>query len=112
MLYAKINPKASFVKQEGPFTAPITVEAEYLTALARPYAAGAAQTNFEVQFGNVILNEEGIVISIQQVSNSQLMLTAKELVNWGADDSVLLEVIAAKLGTVVESTIDIAGNQY
>jgi hypothetical protein len=40
------------------------------------------------------------------------MLTAKELVNWGADDSVLLEVIAAKLGTVVESTIDIAGNQY
>ena len=112
MLYAKINPKASFVQQEGPFTAPVTVEAEYLTALARPYAAGASQTNFEVQFGNPVLNEEGIVTSIQQVSNSQLMLTAIELVNWGADDSVLLEAVATKLGTVVESVINLENNNF
>lgn len=112
MLYAKINPKASFLQQSGPFTAPVTVEAEYLTALARPYAAGASQTNFEVQFGNAVLNEEGVVKFIQQVSNSQLVLTAQDLVNWGADDSVLLEVIAAKLGTVVESVINLENNNF
>lgn len=112
MLYAKINPKASFLQQSGPFSAPVTIEAEYLTALARPYAAGASQTNFEIQFGNSVLNVEGIVTSIQQVSNSQLMLTAIELVNWGADDSVLLEVVAAKLGTVVESVINLENNNF
>jgi hypothetical protein len=112
MLYAKINPKASFVQQEGPFTAPVTVEAEYLTALARPYAAGASQTNFEVQFGNAVLNEEGVVTSVNQVSNSSVVLTAEELVNWGIDDSVLLQAIAAKLGTTVESVIELENNNF
>jgi hypothetical protein len=112
MLYAKINPKASFVKQEGPFTAPVTVEAEYLTALARPYAAGASQTNFEVQFSSAVLNEEGVVISINQVANSSVILTAEELANWGIDDSVLLEAIATKLGTTVQSTIELENNNF
>lgn len=112
MLYAKINPKASFVKQEGPFTAPVTVEADYLTALARPYVPGASKTNFEVQFGTAVLNEEGVVTSVNQVSNSSLVLTAEELVNWGADDSVLLEAIAAKLGTTVESVIELENNNF
>jgi hypothetical protein len=112
MLYAKINPKASFVKQEGPFTAPVTVEADCLTALARPYAAGASKTNFEVQFGNVVLNEEGVVTSVNQVSNTSVVLTAEELVNWGTDDSVLLETIATKLGTTVESVIELENNNF
>ena len=110
MLYAKINPKASFVKQEGPFTAPITVEAEFLTALARPYVPGALQTNFEVQFGNAVLNEEGVVVGINTLSSSNLALTAEELANWGVDDSALFEAVAVKLGTSVVSVIDIAGN--
>jgi hypothetical protein len=112
MLYAKINPKASFVQQSGPFSAPVIVEVEYLTALARPYAAGASQTNFEIQFGNAVLNEEGTVTFIQQVSNSDITLTARELVNWGTDDAILLEVIAAKLGTVVESVINLENNNF
>ena len=112
MLYAKINPKASFVQQEGPFTAPITVEADYLTALARPYVPGAPQTNFEVQFGTAVLDEENVVVGINNISSINVMLTAAELANWGTDDSQMLEDIAAKLGTVVESTIDVPGNQY
>ena len=112
MLYAKINPKASFVQQLGPFTAPVTIKAEYLTTLARPYAAGASQTNFEIKFGNAVLNEEGIVTSINKVSQSSLVLTAEELVNWGTDDAVLLEVVAAKLGTVVESVINLENNNF
>lgn len=112
MLYAKINPKASFVQQEGPFTAPVTVEADYLTALARPYVPGAPQTNFEVQFGTAVLDEEGVVVGINNVSSSNIVLTSIELANWGVDDSSLLESVAAKLGTSVESVIDVAGNQY
>lgn len=112
MIYAKINPKASFVKQEGPFTAPVTVEAEYLTALARPYAAGAPKTNFEVQFGNAVLNEEGVIVSINQISNTSVQLTAEELANWGTDDSILLETIAVKIGTVAESVIELDNNNF
>lgn len=112
MIYAKINPKASFVQQTGPFTPSVTVEAEYFTALARPYALGESQTNFQIQFGNAVLNEEGIITSINQVSSSSLVLTAEELVDWGTDDSILLEVIATKLGTSVESVINLEDNPY
>ena len=112
MLYAKINPKATFIKQEGPFTAPITVEADYLTAIARPYVPGAPKTNFEVQFGTAVLDEAGVVVSIKNVSTSSIVLTAEELADWGVEDSSMLTPIAAKLGTSVESIIDVAGNQY
>lgn len=37
MSYSKINPKVSFVKQEGPFTVPVTVESDYLTTQASHY---------------------------------------------------------------------------
>lgn len=110
MLYAKINPKASFVKQENPFAAPVTVEAEFLTALARPYAAGAKETNFEVQFGNPILNEEGVIVRVQPINSTSVVLSAEELANWGVDDSVLLEAIAAKLGTSVVEVINVEGH--
>lgn len=107
MLYAKINPKASFIKQENPFSAPLTVEAEFLTALARPYAAGAKETNFEVQFGNAILNEEGVIKGVQGISSTSVVLTAEELENWGVDDSTMLEAVAAKLGTSILEFIDV-----
>lgn len=111
MLYAKINPKASFVKQENPFSAPVTVEAEFLTALARPYAAGAKETNFEVQFGNAILDEEGAIKGVQGVSSTNIILSALELENWGVDDSSMLEAVAAKLGTSVVEVVDVT-SQY
>jgi len=51
MLIAKINPVATFTSQDEPFAQPTVVTADYLTALARPYVAGAFETNFEIQFG-------------------------------------------------------------
>lgn len=111
MLYAKINPKASFVKQENPFSAPVTVEAEFLTALARPYAAGAKETNFEVQFGNAILDEEGAIKGVQGISSINVVLTTAELENWGVDDSAMLEAVATKLGTNVVEVIEV-NSQY
>ena len=57
MLYAKINPAATYTVQVSPFSA-TTTQCSYMTAYARPYALGAEQTNFQVQFGNEIKNEE------------------------------------------------------
>ena len=51
-------------------------------------------------------------MSIKNVSTSSIVLTAEELADWGVEDSSMLTPIAAKLGTSVESIIDVAGNQY
>ena len=53
MLYAKINPAATYTNQVSPFSA-TTTQCNYMTAYARPYAVGAEQTNFQVQFGLAI----------------------------------------------------------
>jgi hypothetical protein len=42
MLYAKINPAATYTVQVSPFSA-TTTQCSYMTAYARPYAVGAEQ---------------------------------------------------------------------
>lgn len=124
MLLAKINPAATFTSQNGPFAQPTIITAEYFTALARPYVAGATQTNFEVMFGNYTPAVEGVeasegvdavqaqAASFQNVQSSQVVLSAEELASWGTDDSVLLEAIASKLGTSVVETVVVEGNRF
>jgi hypothetical protein len=116
MLLAKINPAASFTSQSGPFAATETITADYLTALARPYIAGAAQTNFEVIFGTYTAAVAGVEASegveaqpakFNHIQSSSVILTAEELAAWGTDDSVLLTAVASKLGTSVLSTITV-----
>ena len=116
MLIAKINPAATFTSQSGPFSAPESVSADYLTALARPYIAGAAQTNFEVQYGTYTAAVAGVEASegveavqaqpakFNHIQSSSVVLTAEELATWGTDDAVLLSAVASKLGTTVQST--------
>lgn len=124
MLLAKISPAATFTSQDGPFAQPTIVTAEYLTALARPYVAGAAKTSFEVQFGSYVPAVEAVEASegveavqaqpakFNRVQSSQLVLTSEELASWGIDDSVLLGTIASKLGTSVIGTVEVDGNQF
>jgi hypothetical protein len=115
MLLAKINPAATFVSQDNPFAQPTTTTADYLTALARPYVAGASQTNFEIQFGTytpAVEGEQPQPAKFNRVQSSQLVLTADELASWGTDDSVLLEAVASKLGTSVVETVDVEGNNF
>jgi hypothetical protein len=124
MLLAKINPAATFTSQDGPFAQPTIVTADHLTALARPYVAGADKTNFEVIFGTYVPAVASVeasegVEAVQAkaarfigVESSQAVLTAEELVSWGLDDSVLLEVVASKLGTAVVETVVVEGNQF
>jgi hypothetical protein len=121
MLLAKISPAASFTSQDGPFAQPKIVTADYLTALARPYVAGAVQTNFEVIFGTYTPAVAGVEASegveaqrahFERVQSSPLVLNAAELASWGTDDSALLEAIASKLGTSVVETVVAQGNHF
>jgi hypothetical protein len=115
MLLAKINPAATFTSQDGPFAQPIVVTTDYLTALARPYVAGASQTNFEIQFGTYVPAVEGEQpqpAKFNRIQSSQLVLTSVELASWGEDDSVLLDIVASKLGTSVVETVNVKGNNF
>jgi len=112
MLIAKINPAATFTSQDGPFAQPTIITADYLTALARPYVAGASKTNFEIQFGTYTPAVEGEPAKFNRVQSSQLVLTSQELASWGEDDSALLEAVASKLGTSVVETVDVEGNNF
>jgi len=110
MLLAKLGQKATFVQQQNPFQT-TSIDAHYMTALARPYQLGGAHTSFEVVFGNLIPAVEAVEASegveavqaqparFEQVSSSRIELTGEELASWGSDDSVVLEAIAKKYGT-------------
>lgn len=111
MLYAKINPTATYTNQVSPFSA-TTTQCSYMTVYARPYAVGAKQTNFQVQFGNEIKNEEGVVVGVTNEFSTNITMTAIELANWGTDDTVVLMDIATKIGTTATEFIEIPNSNY
>ena len=105
MIYAKINPAATRVEQNSPFGAQKTIVADYMTAIARPYTLGAQRTRFEIQYGNVTLNADGNVTNFSHIMSGETVLTADQLATWGSDDAVVLNIIAAAVGTSVESIV-------
>lgn len=111
MLIAKINPPAIKGVEVSPFSS-TTKNLDYMTAVARPYILGAPSTNFQIQFGTVRLNEDGVVVSFNNESNTQLSMTSEELSTWGENDDVLLSLIASKLGISVLETIDVPGGNF
>jgi hypothetical protein len=112
MLLAKISPAANFVSSANPFGTPTTVTADYMTVSARPYQVGSSKTNFDVSYLQATLDGTGKVTSIQNVGRASLQLTAADLATWGTDDSVLLSIVAAKVGTAVQSTVDYEGQGF
>jgi len=100
MLLAKINPAAEKITEVTPFSS-TTTSLDYMTAIARPYVAGATQTNFVIEFGKI--NEvEGVVTSFQNGTQTNLTLTSEELSTWGTNDEVLLTIVAGKIGVAIE----------
>ena len=104
MIFGKINPVATKVVQQTPFTT-TTITADTMTAIARPYRLGENQTRFEVIFGNVTNNNNNneINFNFTPVINSEVTLNSTQLSNWGQDDSVVLNLIAGTLGTNIVS---------
>lgn len=95
MIYAKINPTAKTVKQLTPFTTEL-LESDYMTVIAVNYGAGAKEIKFTVIFGVMSqLNE------FYKKDSTEITMTAEEIFDWGQDDTVLLSIIATKIGTTV-----------
>jgi len=104
MLYAKITPTAKVTTSTSPFQT-TTVDAEYMTAYARPYGLGATSVRFEVVFGNITTVDEKQ--KFQVLTSSQASLNSDQIKNWGIDDTVALSEIATAIGTTVVSTIEL-----
>jgi hypothetical protein len=109
MLIAKINPPAIKVINPTPFSS-TTRNLEYMTAAARPYIPGASETNFQIQFGTVVLNDESQIVNFNPENQVQLSMTSEELSTWGTNDDTLLRLICAKLGVSVLEIISINQN--
>jgi hypothetical protein len=109
MLIAKINPGSDITKQITPFSS-ITTHADYITAFARPYMPGASQTNFEVIFGEAILDDAGTIIGVQRAYSSSITLSAEELAGWGTSDETMLAAVATKIGTTATNFYQIDPN--
>jgi len=109
MLYAKIEPTAKINKKDNPFISS-TREVNYMTVVARPYAAGSSIVNFEIQFGELQYDYEQNITGFELVSSMNTSLTRDELSTWGTDDSVLLTLIATKIGTNAISFYEVSEN--
>jgi hypothetical protein len=111
MLVSKITPSAKKVVEVSPFSS-TTKDLSYMTAIARPYAAGAEKTTFQVQFGELITNNEGVVQRFESQMSSQVVLTKEELSTWGTNDEVLLNIICSKLGITSTEFIEISREMF
>ena len=111
MIIGKINPTATKIEQVNPFSS-ITHNLEYMTAIARPYVPGASKTEFEVQFGNVITDNEGNVIEFNGMSSEMMILTKDDLSTWGTNDETLLNIVASKLNVSITQFVDFKSRRF
>ena len=109
MLYAKINPVAKAYKRINPFSE-TTIDCDYMTALARPYEAGSSKTKFEIVFGTVTF-DNNTPIEFNRLIDYNITLSSSEISTWGMDDTVLLTIIASKLGITAIDFITIDDNR-
>lgn len=108
MLFAKINPTAKIAKQTDPFNIAF-IEVSYMTAMAAGYKLGQSTTIFEVIFGEFTTPgspDEPALAPFHVMYTIHVEFTSEELVSWGVDDSVALELIAAKLGTEIVEVVN------
>jgi hypothetical protein len=115
MLIAEISPAAQIVTESNPF-APVTTEAAYMAAIARPYALGATTVNFQVTYGLLVPategTPEGTLPSFQGLFNTSVTLSGDQLTSWGIDDTIILEEIATVVGTTIVQTITVQSNDF
>lgn len=102
MLLGKLETPAVKVYQNGAFST-TAASAEYMVVSTQRFIIGEDKTSFELRFGNIITenNEERFDVLLRE----NLDMTSTELATWGTDDSVLLDLIATKLGTTITEKI-------
>lgn len=102
MLLGKLETPAVKVYQNGAFST-TAASADYMVVSTRNYIIGSDKSSFELRFGNIITEnkEERFDILLRE----NIEMTSSDLATWGTDDSVLLDLIAAKLGTTITEKI-------
>lgn len=98
MLLGKLATPATKVYQVDPLTTQ-TATAEYMVVMATRFVIGKPTVNFELRFGNIIVENEKERFDI--VVRHNIKMTQEELSSWGTDDAVVLDLIAAKLNTSI-----------
>jgi len=111
MILGKISPVASIVHQADPFTQ-TTVTGSYIAAVARPYVLGTNSVNFQVSYGEVVLNESGSVTNFNTVFNTSVTLSGDTITDWGTNDATILTAIATAQGTTVTEVITADINMF
>ncbi len=96
MLLGKLATPALKVFQNGAFGS-VTATADYMVVSTERFVIGEDKTSFQLRFGNVITENEEERFDV--ILRENLEMTTEELSTWGTDDSVLLDLIAARLGT-------------
>ncbi len=105
MLFGKINPTAKIPTMTDPFTYAIT-EATHIAATADNYNLGAKQTRFTVYYGVPTFDENQVMVGFRMHLSTSVSFDDTEMADWGTDDTVMLNKIAAKIGTTVEETVE------
>lgn len=104
MVFAKIDPVATFYKQTDPFNS-TAITGSYIMAITRPYALGSTTVNFYVSYGNVIFDETGSVINFETIITNSVVMSGSAIENWGIDDADMLSKIAALQGTSITEIV-------
>ena len=102
MLLGKLAVAATKVYQNGAFSTR-TETAEYMVVCTSRFVIGETRINFDVRFGNILL-ENGIE-RFDILIRENITMENEELSNWGTDDSVLLDIIAVKIGATITEKI-------
>ena len=102
MLLGKLATPATKVYQNGAFSS-TTATADYMIVSTQRFVIGEDKVGFEVRFGNIVTENDENRFDI--ILRENLDMTSVELATWGTDDSVLLDLIAAKLGTTLTEKI-------
>ena len=105
MLFGKINPTAKIPAMSDPFTYTVT-EATHITATADRYGLGAKEVTFSVIYGTPVFDEEGTMTNFQTLLSTSVTFTDTEIADWGTDDTVMLNKVAAKVGTAVTEVVE------
>ena len=105
MLLGKLSKAAEKVYKATPFTT-MLVTAEYMSVSAGKYVIGAKEVSFELRFGKLTFDADKKPKEFEVVIRDSAKLTNEELVTWGTDDSVVLDLIAAKLGVTITQKIE------
>lgn len=102
MLLGKLATPAVKVYQNGAFST-TNATADYMLVSTQRFVIGEDKVTFELRFGNVITENEKERFDI--VIREDVEMTSEELATWGTDDSVLLDLVAAKLGTTLTDKV-------